>query len=65
MRYGTSHFISRVAACQYYAAYEPNSEDTVARKLEAGEIHIGKPDLKPGQRLSIIPGEGRYQIEDV
>jgi hypothetical protein len=63
MRVGTSYFVSRVAACQYYAAYEPNSEDAVVRKIAAGEIHIGKPPLQPGQRLSIIPGEGRYQIE--
>lgn len=64
MRWGTSHFVSRAAAERYYAACETDPARAVARKLADGEIHIGKPELKPGQRLSVIAGEGRYQIED-
>ena len=64
MRYGTSYFVSRAAAGRYYSAYEDDAARAVARKLADGEIHIGKPPLKPGQRLSVIPGEGRYQIEE-
>lgn len=64
MRFGTSYFVSRHAAERYYSAYEDDAPRAVARKLAAGEIHIGKPSLKPGQRLSVIPGEGRYQIEE-
>lgn len=63
MRYGTSHFVSRGFANLYYARQHEMRAD-VQRKLDAAEIHIGEPALKPGQRLSIIPGEGRYAIED-
>jgi hypothetical protein len=68
MRWGTSHFVSRRAAVRYYAspysATTDEAERVVTRKLADGEIHIGAPTLKPGQRLSIIHGEGRYQVED-
>lgn len=65
MTIGTSHFISLGAAQRYYAPYEGGIEDAVHaanRKLDAGEIHIGKPSLKVGETLSVVPGEGRYQI---
>lgn len=65
MRYGTSYFTSRRAAERYYSGpVWDDPKDVVTRKLAEGEIHIGKPPLKPGQRLSVIPSEGRYQIED-
>lgn len=64
MRWGTSHFVSRRAAERYYSATEADPAGAVARKLADGEIHIGPPALKPDQRLSVIPGEGRYQIDD-
>lgn len=63
MRWGTSYFVSHEAARRYYRATHPH-DDTVNRKLAEGEIHIGKPPLKDGQRLSVIPDEGRYQIEE-
>lgn len=60
---GTSHFVSMTAAIRYYDQYGC-SVNEVETKLADGEIHIGKPDLKPGQTLSVIPNEGRYQITD-
>lgn len=68
MRTGTSHFISETAARAYYSQYDPDltAEELAAwirQKLQEGEIHIGEPTLKPGEKLSVIPGEGRYAIE--
>lgn len=63
MRWGTSHFINLRAAERYYAR-QHESAARVATKIAEGEIHIGAPALKPGQRLSIIHGEGRYQVEE-
>jgi hypothetical protein len=61
---GTSYFVSKQAAIRYYQPAEyPVAAEAVEDKLARGEIHIGKPDLKPGQRLTIIDG-GRYAIED-
>jgi len=65
MRVGTSYFVSKTKAIRYYRDYEgEQAKRAVERKIEAGEIHIGKPDLKPGQRLSIIDSGTRYAIED-
>jgi hypothetical protein len=65
MRSGTSHFVSRQAAERYYRDYGYSDvAEAVARKIADGEIHIGKPALLVGQTLSVIPGEGRYQIDD-
>lgn len=63
IRTGTAHFVSEDAACDYYARQGDDIADVLA-KIEAGEIHIGKPEIKEGQRLSVIKGEGRYQIEE-
>ena len=67
MRVGTSHFVSVRAANLYYLNFGYDSGD-VLRKIAEGEIHIGKPALKPGQRLEIIDSatgrrwDGRYAI---
>jgi hypothetical protein len=61
-RYGTSHFKSFEAAFQYYKDYGYVYGD-VQRKIQDGEIHIGKPTLKPGERCS-LNDEGRYVIEE-
>lgn len=64
---GTSHFRSRTAAIDYYLDYEENyatAAKEVDRKIADGEIHIGRPDLKPGQRLTLIDSGNRYAIED-
>lgn len=63
MKYGTCYFISLDAARLYYKPYGYDNK-AVNQKINTGEIHIGKPTLKPGETLSIIPGEGRYQIEE-
>lgn len=62
MRTGTNHFVSMASAIRYYMDYGYDS-DAVWEKVDRKEIVIGKPDLKPGQRLSINE-EGRYVISD-
>ena len=63
--YGTSYFVSTAAAIRYYRDYEgDNARAAVQRKLTEGEIHIGKPALKPGQVLSIIDNGTRYAITE-
>jgi len=63
MTRGTSYFFSRAAAIRYYKDY--HYDDTAAavdRKLREGEIHIGKPPLKAGERLIMLDGGKRYGI---
>lgn len=64
MRYGTAHFRTMASAARYYRDYEPDGLAAAQRKLRAGEIHIGKPQLKPGQQLILIDNGSRYAIED-
>lgn len=59
---GTCHFINLTAAIRYYADYGYSQQD-VNRKLLAGDIRIGHPELKPGERLLLDRAEGRYKIE--
>ncbi len=62
--YGTNHFASRTAAERYYAAYGYDDiASAVTRKLAEGEIHIGAPACKPGERAILNSREGRYFIE--
>jgi len=60
---GTLCFVSVMAAVGYYQTYGYDADD-VQHKIEAGEIHIGKPSLQPGQRLILNEQEGRYFIEE-
>lgn len=63
-RVGTSYFPSRIAAIRYYKPYGcDDTGETVDRKLAEGEIHIGKPTLLPGQRLTLINGT-RWCVEE-
>lgn len=69
MTYGTSYFVSRNTAIRYYSDYEPGSSwatvaGVVDRKLDEGAIHIGKPELKEGQTLSVIDNGTRYAITE-
>lgn len=65
MTYGTSHFVSRAAAIRYYRDYEgSDAPAAVARKVREGEIHIGKPRLKAGERLTTVDGGKRYAITE-
>lgn len=60
MTYGTSHFVSKSAAVRYYRDYEDDPKTAVQHKLASGEIHIGKPKLAAGEKLST--GGKRYAI---
>ncbi len=63
MTYGTSYFVSKSAAVRYYRDYEgSDAARAVERKLREGEIHIGKPTLKAGERLTTLDGGKRYAI---
>ncbi|OYV38946.1 MAG: hypothetical protein B7Z80_08705 [Rhodospirillales bacterium 20-64-7] len=65
MKWGTSHFESKDAAISYYRPYGySNTAQAVERKLADGEIHIGKPEAKPGQTVTLNREEGRYFIEE-
>ena len=50
MATGTSHFASKRAAIRYYQPYGFDAPE-IDRKIAENEINIGKPALKPGQRL--------------
>ena len=61
--YGTSHFVSLEAAIAYYLPYHyPITREAVSRKVSEGEINIGPPVLKPGERLTLIDSNRRYKI---
>lgn len=70
MKTGTCHFPSYGAALRYYRPYCETNGTTQARtadtramvdqKLNSGEIHIGKPPVKPGETLTIE--DNRYHI---
>ncbi len=62
MTVGTSHFKSRAAAIRYYKPYG-NDEASVDQKITEGEIHIGSPAINEGDKLTLIDGGTRYQIE--
>lgn len=63
MRVGTCHFASWRTAMQYYRGYTDGPVyDFVNRKLRDGEIKIGPPKVKKGERLS-LNSEGRYIVE--
>jgi hypothetical protein len=65
MKIGTNYFLSFAAAVRYYRDYHGNDACIVVpQKLRDGEIHIGRPILKPGQRLVLIDNGTRYAIED-
>ncbi len=65
---GTSYFISHFHARRYYADYEglryydPACYELVDRKIAEGQIHLGMPPMKPGQRISRIDGGNRYAL---
>lgn len=63
MKTGTSYFKDMSAAISYYRVYGTTAS-AAREKVRKGEIHIGKPDLKPGQKLSMTDSGRRYVIED-
>ena len=64
--WGTSHFVSMWAAQRYYRPYYHDdwkaAAFAVADKVRRGEIHIGKPPLKPGEHLVLIDERTRYGV---
>jgi len=65
-RIGTSYFVSHERAYQYYGQYDPYLAPEllrkyVDRKIETGEISIGKPPSSVG-KIAGINSEGRYEI---
>lgn len=64
MIYGTSYFSTLSSAYAYYTAHALGYTRTdVDYKIQQGEIHIGAPEVKPGEKLLIDP-QGRYFIDD-
>lgn len=57
LRYGTAYFATLTAAARYYG-----DKVTAQRKLEAGEIFIGPPPTKPGDRYG-LDDDRRYWVE--
>ena len=62
IKHGTSHFVTREAAIRYFSA-QCYTRLSIDEKFKTGEIKVGKPELKAGEKLFIIKSEGRYQIE--
>lgn len=58
---GTAHFVDKAAADSYYS-YGFSPED-VSEKIKNGEIFIGAPKIKEGQKLLVHAKERRYFIE--
>jgi hypothetical protein len=61
MKIGTSHFVSRDTAINYYRGYGFDAK-AVDQKIADGEIHIGKPKLNPNEYLTVIDNGARYAI---
>ena len=67
---GTSYFVNFTKACDYYKGQGLDEltpaalEREVRAKIAEGEISIGQPELKPGNRLLLIDGGTRYAIEE-
>ena len=63
MLIGTSHFVSFDTAVRHYTAYQyPNTREAVSEKIASGEISIGRPAAKPGERVVIVDTGTRYAI---
>lgn len=63
-RIGTPYFVSLAHAIAYYRPYGYDDvRAAVQRKLAEGEIHLGAPPLKAGERLTLIDEGKRYAIE--
>jgi hypothetical protein len=63
MMVGVPYFPTVEDAHAYYAPLGGGASG----KIRRGEIHIGKPPLKAGQRAHLMPDQGgsrRYFVED-
>lgn len=59
---GTNHFDSINSAVRYYGI-QGESKKEVLQRIEDKEIIIGRPEEKPGQKIS-IDKTGRYWIHE-
>lgn len=59
---GTSHFKDRDTAIRYYSDYEVDPVSAVNLKLAEGEISLGEPALKAGQKLILLDDGTRYGV---
>ena len=66
IRIGTSCFVSIDAAVRYYRSRgDTDPIHAVARKLAAGEIHLGEPQAVYPDEVAVLDTlEGRYYIEE-
>jgi hypothetical protein len=60
-RYGTNHFATWGSAFRYYAKLRFTDKDVI-RKVDDGEIAIGRPKHKP-EETAVIDEDGRYYIK--
>lgn len=58
---GTNHFTSTNAAYRYYRDYGYDRA-AVKAKFARGEIVAGPPELKDGEKLSVIDNGTRYAV---
>ena len=61
-RVGTCYFDSKTSAYRYYKPYGCTREDVNA-KFDDGDIHVGYPPIKNGDKIGLDTKEGRYYIE--
>ena len=60
---GTSHFVSFKTAMKHYKAYHfPDTKETVQQMIDSGEISVGKPSVKVGEKVVMIDSGTRYGI---
>jgi hypothetical protein len=60
---GTCHFPSKNLALHYYKKQGGIVlMQDIDQKIADGEIHIGKPTLKPGEKLTLLDDSTRYGI---
>lgn len=65
-RIGTSNFVSKAAAINYYVdqGYDGDTAiQYVNSALADGSIHTGAPIIQAGERLVLIDCKRRYAIE--
>lgn len=61
MRTGTNHFTSLAKAQVWYNVHADTDAPEVYRKIQAGEVAIGRPEEKPGT-LVVADSSGRYWV---
>lgn len=60
--WGTSYFVNFASAVRYYKPYGYDKQGVHGLKV-AGLIHLGKPELKEGEKLILLDDNTRYGIK--